>query len=106
MPKNKNIKNIINELAAKANPTAVPKKGAEQGVDNNVAKAPSKKDFPYSLLSINLLIKLLKLLDKLNLIKFSKFAEKIIRILISIQINIGCWNWIPQPTSAPKDFNI
>ena len=47
IPKNKNIKIIIIGSAVKAKPIAVPKKGAEQGVANNVAKDPSRKGIPY-----------------------------------------------------------
>ena len=42
-PKAKKIKRITDGPCASANPTAVPKNGAEQGVANKVTSAPCKK---------------------------------------------------------------
>ena len=42
-PSVKNIKKMSSVVPAKANPTAVPRKGAEHGVESKVAKTPEKK---------------------------------------------------------------
>ena len=46
IPKTIKILKVIKKLEDKAKLTAEPKNGAEQGVANNVAKAPSKKAIP------------------------------------------------------------
>ena len=55
-PTNVNIKKMMIGPCVKAKASAVPKKGAEQGVDNMVARTPFKKspNFPFVCIEPNL----------------------------------------------------
>ena len=98
-PMKKKIRKMVDELVVKAKVRAVPRNGAEHGVERIVVRTPPKKSpaIPSSVCA-------LPSLDPPG-VKNSKrpkrFRLKIKRINIIAKIKTGDCSWKPQPTSSP-----
>ena len=91
--------------AASAKATAVPRKGAEQGVASSVAKMPSQK-LPAMPVPPAVAIRLTADDGSSTSKTPNRLSEKINVTAIIKPINQGFWNWIPQPRDAPVSFSI
>ncbi len=84
--------------AASANATAVPRKGAEQGVASRVAKLPCRKWPPRPLPPL-VARRVLRLLGRRISNSPSRLAQNS-RVISTIKpIKPALWNWMPQPTA-------
>ena len=102
-PTMKKIRTMTRGVWVKANPRAVPRKGAVQGVARRTAKAPLRKapqrpPFPDS--------RAAALVPGGLMTKTSKRErEKRNRMTTRVRMNTGFWNWNPQPTCSPASLN-
>lgn len=90
------ITKIFKVVDVKAKAIAVPRNGAEHGVDRIVVSTPVRKS-PIKLFLISIFPSLLPP-GILNSNSPKRLNIRIVRTKIIIRINLGDWSWKPHPT--------